>query len=222
MTTNLLEHLRVERCSTDAKALPAPMALALAASFGSAENWRQEVVDRVDDEGTLPWLALVLLPEGSLVNVPASCDDDARRAGWPLLAIKMDTRDFDRIDWEAVYDGYRAAVHEASAGLGISPDELSDAVLVDTRRAGAYDDADDVIAGAQWRDPAHVATWGPGLADAGEVVVYCVFGHEVGQATAVRLRSMGVRARFLQGGIEAWREAGRPVSPKPAPERGQG
>jgi len=47
-----------------------------------------------------------------------------------------------------------------------------------------------------------------------EVVVYCVYGHEVGQSTAARLRDAGVAARFLSGGIEDWKKAGRPVSTK--------
>ena len=46
------------------------------------------------------------------------------------------------------------------------------------------------------------------------VVVYCVYGHEVGRATALRLRAQGVKARFLRGGIDAWQAAGRPLDPK--------
>jgi len=45
-------------------------------------------------------------------------------------------------------------------------------------------------------------------------VVYCVYGHEVGRATALRLRAQGVNARFLRGGIDAWQAAGRPIDPK--------
>jgi len=46
------------------------------------------------------------------------------------------------------------------------------------------------------------------------VVVYCVYGHEVGRATALRLRAAGFKARFLRGGIASWQQAGRPVQPK--------
>jgi superoxide dismutase, Fe-Mn family len=48
------------------------------------------------------------------------------------------------------------------------------------------------------------------------VIVYCIYGHEVGRATALRLRSAGVNARFLEGGIDAWQSAGRAVMAKPA------
>jgi Fe-Mn family superoxide dismutase len=47
-----------------------------------------------------------------------------------------------------------------------------------------------------------------------EIVVYCVYGHEVGRATALRLRGQGLKARFLRGGIDGWQAAGRPVDPK--------
>ena len=49
-----------------------------------------------------------------------------------------------------------------------------------------------------------------------EIVVYCVYGHEVGRATALRLRAQGIKARFLRGGIDAWQAAGQPVDPKGA------
>jgi hypothetical protein len=51
-------------------------------------------------------------------------------------------------------------------------------------------------------------------------VVYCVHGHQVSQSAAALLRSLGVRARYLEGGIEAYRESGGPVvSKKELPNR---
>ena len=50
-----------------------------------------------------------------------------------------------------------------------------------------------------------------GLQAGADVVVYCVYGHEVGRATALRLRSAGLNARYLRGGIDGWQAAGRPV-----------
>jgi len=49
-----------------------------------------------------------------------------------------------------------------------------------------------------------------------EIVVYCVYGHEVGRATAMQLRAAGLKARFLRGGIDGWRAAGRALQPKGA------
>ena len=71
-----------------------------------------------------------------------------------------------------------------------------------------------LLPGAVWRDPASVTSWAAELAPGKEVVVYCVYGHEVGRATAMRLRAAGVNARYLDGGFDGWEKAGLPVQPK--------
>jgi Fe-Mn family superoxide dismutase len=86
--------------------------------------------------------------------------------------------------------------------------------VIDVRRAGTYESAKDVIAGATWRDPEKVAQWSDNLPQDKPIVVYCVFGHEVGQATAAILRTKGIDARFLLGGIHDWKAAGLPVEGK--------
>ena len=65
--------------------------------------------------------------------------------------------------------------------------------------------------GAEWRDPAQVDTWAGQLPAGVPVVVYCVHGHEVSRATAMRLRATGIEARFLAGGLDGWQSQGRPV-----------
>ena len=71
-----------------------------------------------------------------------------------------------------------------------------------------------MLPGATWRDPGEVARWADELTPGRDVVVYCVYGHEVGRATAMRLRAAGVNARYLSGGIDAWQGGGRSVVPK--------
>jgi len=71
-----------------------------------------------------------------------------------------------------------------------------------------------VIAGAMWQDPETVDEWSKALPTTKPVVVYCVYGHEVGQSTAAILRANGIDARFLEGGIDAWKAAGRPLQGK--------
>lgn len=120
------------------------------------------------------------------------------------------------IDWAAVYERYRQAVHAASESLGATPDEAGDALLLDARRAGVYQEATTALPAAYWRDPTRVSEWCSELPPDADVIVSCVYGHEVGRATALRLRALGVKARFLRGGIDGWQATGRPLVGKPA------
>jgi Fe-Mn family superoxide dismutase len=71
-----------------------------------------------------------------------------------------------------------------------------------------------LIPWASWRDPAAVDAWARDVPRDKEIVVYCVSSHEVGRATALRLRAQGLEARFLRGGIDGWQAAGRSGEPK--------
>lgn len=92
-------------------------------------------------------------------------------------------------------------------------------VLVDVRRREAYDKADTVIPTAHWRDHKRAAEWAGELPRGRDVVVYCVHGHQVSESAAALLRAAGFAAHYLDGGIEAWREAGAPLVAKAALER---
>jgi rhodanese-related sulfurtransferase len=83
-------------------------------------------------------------------------------------------------------------------------------LVIDARKTPAFLGAGDMIRGALRRDPLRVAGWSRTLPAAASVVVYCVHGHEVSQGVA---RALG--ARYLEGGIEGWREAGGELSRKP-------
>lgn len=76
-------------------------------------------------------------------------------------------------------------------------------VIIDVRREPAFGASDRMIASAVWRAPDKVAEWADGVSG-GSVVVYCVHGHEVSQGTAEALRSSGIDAVFLEGGIEGF------------------
>ena len=110
-------------------------------------------------------------------------------------------------------DSSAPATGEAVQGATL--EEAAHALLIDVRRAAAFDKASTMVAGARWCDPATVADWVGTLPVDREIVVYCVHGHEVSQAAALRLRAAGLNARYLRGGFEAWQEAGRPVMAKP-------
>jgi rhodanese-related sulfurtransferase len=83
-------------------------------------------------------------------------------------------------------------------------------LVIDVRRRERFFEAKDLIAGALRRDPEKLDQWKGTLPEAAELVVYCVHGHEVSQNAA---RALG--GRYLEGGIEAWREAGGELDAKP-------
>ncbi len=83
-------------------------------------------------------------------------------------------------------------------------------LIIDVRKQPAFLGAPDLIRGALRRDPLQAAEWRNSLPGTAEVVVYCVHGHEVSQGVA---KTLG--ARYLEGGIEAWREAGGALFGKP-------
>ena len=80
-------------------------------------------------------------------------------------------------------------------------------LIVDVRRAVAFEADSAVIASAFWRDPYALDDWLKFLPRHREIVVYCVHGHEISKNTCSALRTAGLNARYLEGGIEAWREA---------------
>ena len=84
--------------------------------------------------------------------------------------------------------------------------------LLDVRRRPAFEAEPRLIPGAVWRDPEQVDRWVGELNPNRSVVVYCVHGHEVSHDVADRLRDLGLEALLLEGGIEAWKAAGGPVT----------
>jgi rhodanese-related sulfurtransferase len=92
--------------------------------------------------------------------------------------------------------------------------------LLDVRRAAARhgDGAD--IAGATWHDPALWLDWKDRVVADRPVALYCAHGREISQGLAAALRAMDVDARYLVGGIAAWRQAGQTVIAHAAREPG--
>jgi Fe-Mn family superoxide dismutase len=230
----LLHELYFASLGGDSKAMEPAMALALSASFGSVERWREEFMAMGKAQGGgSGWVLLSFQPrEGTLVNQWAADHTHALAGGVPILALDMYEHayhlDFGasagayvdafmpHIAWSAVYQRYQDAVHAASESFGAAQEDLGAALVFDVRRAGVFDKAGSLIPGARWCDPATVGQWAAELPRDRDVVVYCVYGHEVGRATAMRLRAAGLRARYLRGGIDAWQAAGLPLAPKGA------
>lgn len=96
----------------------------------------------------------------------------------------------------------------------LAADDTSPVLLLDVRRKPTFEAAPDRIPGSNWRDPSEVSTWSAELHRGAPVVVYCVHGHQVSQGVATQLAELGHEARYLEGGIEGWREAGGEVEPR--------
>ena len=205
---------------------------ALARDFGSVERWRAEFVAMGKAQGGgSGWVLLTWSPrDRRLINAWAADHTTTLAGGQPILALDMYEHayhmDFGaaaaayvdafmaNIDWSRLYARYQRAVEQCSEAFSASHDDAANAHLVDVRRAGAFELADALIEGAEWRDPGQVDAWASHLPADKEIVVYCVYGHEVGRATAMRLRAAGINARFLRGGFDGWKAAGGPLSPK--------
>ena len=86
--------------------------------------------------------------------------------------------------------------------------------IVDVRRSEVFEAATDLIPGAVWRDHGDAETWADELRGGGEIVVYCVHGHQVGLSAAALLRNRGFDARYLSGGVERYRALGGPLIKK--------
>ena len=194
------------------------MALALGASFGSVVHWREDFLRCARNKGAGQAVLQFDASTGALANrwlVAAAATGPGTLLAMATPAADAQVEAFlARPDWAAAYETYQQVVHDSSEPWAADPSHIGEALLLDVRRAGVFEQAKTMLPSARWQDPAQVASWGAALPRDRPVLVYCVYGHEVGRATALRLRAIGVDARFLPGGIDAWQTAGRPVVAK--------
>jgi superoxide dismutase, Fe-Mn family len=152
----LLHELYFGSLGGDGATMSPPMALALAASFGTAERWRDEFVAMGKAlGGGSGWVLLCFQPrEGTLVNQWAADHAHALAGGTPVLALDMYEHAYHidygaaagayvdafmaNLNWAPVYERYQHAVHGASEPFGAEQDEVADAPLLDVRRAGLF------------------------------------------------------------------------------------
>ncbi len=81
-------------------------------------------------------------------------------------------------------------------------------VLLDVRRADDLAKDPAAMPGATWHDPAAIAAWAPGLDPDQEIVLYCVRGGSVSNSVLDSLLAQGLKARYIDGGLEGWKAAG--------------
>jgi superoxide dismutase, Fe-Mn family len=184
------------------------------------------------------WVLLVWSPrDGKLRNRWAADHTHSLADGRVVLALDMYEHAY-HIDYGARVAGYVDAfmrnihwewaeqrfLHVAQNkpepqphyGIGALPPEALRAtlasgakpLLLDVRRRKAYEASPDTLPGAEWREPEKVAEWIGELPPDREIVVYCVYGHNVSEDTVAALTAKGLKAVPLAGGIAAWRAIG--------------
>ena len=209
---------------------------AMTRDFGSVEQWRTEFTALAKAMGggsgwaMLSWSSR----EGRLINHWAADHTQLLAGATPVLALDMYEHayhlDFGakaaayvdafmaNIHWDRVYRRYGGAVAADAAAWTTDVLTLRDAPTkprrLDVRRPEHRALTDDTMADATWRDPAQVSAWSAELDPDQPVVVCCVHGLDIGRSTALALRARGIDARYLVGGIEAWRAAGLPMQPQ--------
>ena len=210
--------------------------VALTRDFGSVDRWQTEFTALAKAMGGGSGWAILAWSsrEGRLINHWAADHTHQLEGSTPVLVLDMYEHayhiDFGakaaayvdafmkNIRWDAVYRRYGAAVagDALPLGVGISALENESQRFIDVRRAEDFAVAGDMLAGATWRDPAQVDQWSREIDATKPVFVYCLKGLDIGRSTALSLRARGFDVRYLTGGIEAWKAAGKPLQPKGA------
>ena len=225
-------------------ALAGPLAQALERDFGSLARWQAEFAGMGKAlGGGSGWVILSYLQrDGRLVNQWAADHAHVFADATPVLALDMYEHAYhmdygakaaayvdafmNNIDWAQIAANFAAATARRTAAEGdpraISPEALQAQIkqgagvtILDVRRKPRFEQAPDMIAGSRWFDPATANAWAGDIGKAGPVVVYCVYGHHVSHGVADALKARGVDARYLAGGIAAWRGIGGAMQNKP-------
>jgi len=92
--------------------------------------------------------------------------------------------------------------------------ELAGKLILDVRRSGDREAAPEHLAGAQWKNPEQLADWADGLPKDQDIVLYCARGGSVSNSVVDALQAKGLKARFIEGGIDGWKAAGGAVVTK--------
>lgn len=91
------------------------------------------------------------------------------------------------------------------AAADVHPDS---ALIFDIRREADFMASSEIIPGALWKNPEKIDLWVGALPRTLDLVVYCVRGGGVSNSVVDRLHAEGIKARYIEGGIEAWKSAG--------------
>jgi len=212
------------------------LSVALTRDFGSVDRWRAEFTALAKAMGGGSGWAILAWSsrEGRLINHWAADHTNLLAGATPVLVLDMYEHSYHmdygakaaayvdafmkNIRWDVVYRRYGAAVagDAVPLGAGIGAVDPTAHRVIDVRRAEDFAAASDMLPGAVWHDPAQVDEWTHEIDSQQPVFVYCLKGMDIGRSTALALRARGFDVRYLTGGIEAWKAAGKPLQPRGA------
>lgn len=89
--------------------------------------------------------------------------------------------------------------------------ELAGKLILDVRRPADREAAPAHLPGAQWKNPEQLAEWADSLPKEQGIVLYCARGGSVSNSVVDALQGKGLKARFIEGGIDGWKAAGGEV-----------
>ena len=92
--------------------------------------------------------------------------------------------------------------------------EISSKFVIDVRRKVDLDASNEQLPGALWRNPEQLEQWAGSLPTDQDIVLYCVRGGSVSNSVVDALQAKGLKASFIEGGIEGWKTAGGKVVAK--------
>jgi rhodanese-related sulfurtransferase len=87
-------------------------------------------------------------------------------------------------------------------------------LVLDVRREADYNASSETIPGAFWKNPDKIDAWIGAVPKTHDVVIYCVRGGEISNTVVDRLQAAGVRARYIEGGLEGYKAAGGKIGRK--------
>ncbi len=137
-------------------------------------------------------------------NAGAYVDAYMRNVRWEYVAARLrEAR------------GRSSAAPSASELPTVAVEDLRDMLergdrvaVIDVRMADDFEAAKDILPAARYIDPDRIAEAAEDLPRDVPVAVYCVYGFQVSQEAVVALRTRGVDARVISGGIAAWHAMG--------------
>jgi rhodanese-related sulfurtransferase len=97
------------------------------------------------------------------------------------------------------------ATPRAIAPAAVNPDAT---LIFDVRREADFNASGELIPGALWKNPERIDAWIGAVPLTLDLVVYCEHGDAVSRQVVDHLRRIGAKARYIEGGLEAWKAAG--------------